>query len=493
MTIRDLRANFDAQRAGEELYGWARAWFGIPRSLTGDGIRAQLHAISEIAPLERHEVASGTPVFDWTVPQEWNARAAWIKTPDGRRIADFETNPLHLLGYSIPVNGTFSLRELREHCYSLPNQPDLVPYRTSYYQERWGFCLPHNVLESLREGDYEVHIDTSLEPGYLSYGECVVRGASKDEVLISAHACHPGLANDNLSGLVIATWLARALAGVPLRHTYRFLFAPGTVGAITWLAHNEQRAHRIKHGLVLACLGDAGHTTYKLTRDGDAPIDRAVAHVLERSATPYEIQPFVPYGYDERQYNSPGFKLPVGCFMRTPPGAYPTYHTSGDNLAFISPEALADSLHKLLGILEVIEGDTACTNLAPKCEPQLGKRGLYGSLGGTSKDAEMALLWVLNFADGENTLLDIAERAELPFAAVREAADKLIAVDLLAEVDAVPLVPREIAPAAPEEAAEEPEAEASTEIGSDADFWDDFLDDGGDKRKPGEAAQGDDD
>jgi aminopeptidase-like protein len=484
MNISEIREQFDAARAGAELHAWARAWFPIPRSLTGDGIRQQLREIAKHAPLQIREAASGTPVFDWTVPKEWNVRAAWIKAPGGEKIADFSTHPLHLLGYSVPFSGILPLAKLKEHCFTLPDQPTLIPYRTSYYSERWGFCLPHYVLNALPEGDYEVHIDTTLEDGHLSYGELALPGLTKDEVLISAHACHPGLANDNLSGLAIATWLARALASAERRYTYRFIFAPGTIGAITWLAHNEQRAHRIKHGLVLACLGDAGHTTYKMSRQGDAPVDRAARHVLEHSGTPFETQPFVPYGYDERQYNSPGFDLPVGCFMRTPPGQYPEYHTSADNLDLISPEALADSLEKLLGIIEALDGDAVCMNLAPKCEPMLGKRGLYGSLGGTSKDAEMALLWVLNFSDGAHSLLDIAERADLPFATIRAAADRLIAVGLL-DAD-TPEIVEEQAPApidGPEEVA--------PQTGSD--FWDDFLDDGGDKRKPGEAAQDDDD
>lgn len=485
----NLRAKFDPLAAGQELYAWAKAWRPIPRSLTGEGIRAQLRALQEHVPLKIHEVPSGTPVFDWTVPREWNVREAWIKAPDGQKVADFAQHPLQLLGYSVPFRGKLSLDELKEYIYTLPERPDDVPYRTSYYRERWGFCLAHTWWSAFPEGEYEVCVDTTLEDGHLSYGEVVLPGETKEEVLISAHACHPVLANDNLSGLAIATWLARALAGAERRYTYRFVFAPGTIGAITWLAFNEHRARRIKHGLVLACLGDRGHTTYKLSRQGDAAIDRAVRHVLEHSGAAFEVQPFVPYGYDERQYCSPGFNLPVGCFMRTPPGAYPEYHTSADNLDLITPEALADSLGKLLQVIEIIEGDTVCSSLSPKCEPQLGKRGLYGSLGGTAKDAEMALLWVLNYSDGEHSLLDIAERADLPFSAIREAADRLLATDLLVETGGIhigapgPLVfeerEAETAAAAPETAAD--------------DFWEDFLDLGIDKRKPGEAAQDDED
>lgn len=494
MNISDIRAQFDATSAGAELWQWAQAWQPIPRSLTGDGIREQLRAINEIAPLEIREVASGTPVFDWTVPKEWNVREAWIKAPDGQKVADFGQHPLQLLGYSVPFSGKMPYSELKEHIFTLHERPDAVPYRTSYYRERWGFCLAHTWLKAIEEeGEFEVHIDTTLEDGHLSYGEIVLPGTSKDEVLFSAHACHPALANDNLSGLAIATWLARALAQVDRRYTYRFIFAPGTIGAITWLAFNEQRAHRIKHGLVLACLGDGGHTTYKSSRKGDAAIDRAVRHVLDHSGAPFEVQPFVPYGYDERQYCSPGFNLPVGCLMRTPPGQYPEYHTSDDNLKLIKPEYLADSLGKLLQIIEVIEGNTTCLNLSPKCEPQLGKRGLYGSLGGTSKDAEMALLWVLNYADGEHTLLDIAERADLPFAAVREAADRLLDTDLLVEVGrTAPEAPAQPSPLIYEDREPEHGGEDDHDSATE-DFWEDFLDVGGDKRKPGEAASDDDD
>jgi aminopeptidase-like protein len=324
--------------------------------------------------------------------------------------------------------------------HSLPEQPSLVPYRTAYYQDDWGFCLSHHQRASLRPGEYEVRIETSLQEGSLTWGEVVVPGESTDEVLVSAHCCHPSLANDNLSGMVLAATLARLIEdvrrieGVPLRYTYRFLFAPVTIGAITWLALNEDRARRIAHGLVAACLGDPGRLTYKRSRRGNAEIDRAVAHVLAQSGEDHEIRDFSPYGYDERQYCSPGFDLPVGSLTRTPHGEYPEYHTSADDPDFVRPDRLVDSLRRFLEVFEVLEGNLTYLNLSPKCEPQLGKRGLYGAVGGRSHAvaSQMALLWVLNLSDGAHSLLDVAERSGLPFREVRRAAQALEAAGLLA-------------------------------------------------------------
>jgi aminopeptidase-like protein len=327
------------------------------------------------------------------------------------------------------------LGELREHLHSMPEQPDWIPYRTSYYAENWGFCLAHRQLEALPEDDYRVVIDSTLANGHLSWGECLVEGESGDEVLVSSHACHPSLCNDNLSGVVLATFLAKALAGAsPLRHSYRFLFIPGTIGAITWLAHNEDKVDRIKAGLVLTCVGDGGGFTYKRSRRGDAVIDRAMAYALAASGQPYQIQDFSPYGYDERQFCSPGFNLPVGSLNRTPYARFPEYHTSADDLDFVRPEHLAGSYSLTLAALRLLEGDQTFVNLNPKCEPQLGKRGLYGSLGGGSETerSQMALLWVLNLSDGQHSLLDVAERSGLPFELLVDAADALLDAGLLA-------------------------------------------------------------
>ena len=420
-----------APGSGVEMHALMRELFPICRSITGDGFRMSLRRLAEIVPIELTEVPTGTRVFDWTVPREWNIRDAWIADLAGNRVVDFRSSSLHVVSYSAPVRKRISLRELRPHLHSLPDRPDAIPYRTSYYREDWGFCLSHRELAALTDDEYDVCIDATLTAGNLTYGECVLLGDSSDEILISVHSCHPSLANDNLSGMAVGAFLARELAALPRHHTFRFLFIPGTIGSITWLAQHEAAARKIRYGLVLSCLGDRGHSTYKRSRRGDTKVDRAAAHVL-RTAGPHELLDFVPYGYDERQYCSPGFDLPVGCLTRTPNGRYREYHTSDDNLGFVSAEALEDSLGKALAIIEVLEHDAVYLNLNPKCEPQLGRRGLYGNTGGTAPvDFEMALLWVLNLSDGSHSLLEIAERSAIPFTTVRSAADALLRVSLL--------------------------------------------------------------
>jgi aminopeptidase-like protein len=407
------------------------------RSITGEGVRATLRAIQEAIPLEIHEVPTGTPVFDWTVPREWNIREAYIKDSAGRTIVDFRHCNLHVVGYSRPIQTRLPLSQLKEHVFTLPDRPEWIPYRTSYYNDTWGFCLRHDQLGGLREGDYDVCIDSSLTDGYLTYGEYHIPGRTDEEVLISVHVCHPSLANDNLSGIAVATSLARHLTGRSRRYSYRFLFIPGTIGSITWLSLNERQVSRIRHGLVLSCVGDAGHVTYKRSRRGTAEIDRAVIKVLKDSGCPHSLLDFSPHGYDERQYCSPGFDLPVGCFMRTPNGKFPEYHTSADNLDLLTPAALADSWFRCLQVFDLLEDNRTYVNLNPKCEPQLGRRGLYSTIGGQpeGKLRELAMLWVLNLSDGGHSLLDIAERGGLPFALLRNAAHDLFNHRLLMEVD----------------------------------------------------------
>lgn len=431
--VASLRAGLDRAAAGREMHALASELFPICRSITGAGLRETLDILGRRIPLERHRVASGTRVFDWTVPQEWNVREAWIRGPDGERVVDFARCNLHLVNYSEPRHERMSLEALRPHLHTLPDRPHWTPYRTSYYQRTWGFCLPHARAERLAEGEYEVYIDASLEDGHLDWAELVLPGESGEEFLFSCHACHPSLANDNLSSLAVATHLADLLRRARRRYTYRFLFIPGTIGAIAWLAANEERTGAIRHGLVLACLGDPGPFTWKRSRRGDRDIDRIVEFVLRTSGRKWETRPFTPYGYDERQYGSPGFDLPVGRLTRTPNGEYPEYHTSADDLSLIRPEALAESLDALLRIVEVAEGDRVYVNTQPKCEPQLGRRGLYGALGGLPDPGarQLAMLWVLNLSDGRHSLLDIAERAELSFDLVRETAELLEAHGLV--------------------------------------------------------------
>jgi aminopeptidase-like protein len=412
--------------------------FPICRSITGNGVRQTLAILQRHIPLEVNEVASGTAVLDWTVPREWNIREAYIAHEDGTRIVDFAVNNLHIVQYSRPIDVIMSLAELRPHLQTLPDKPDWIPYRTSYYNENWGFCLTDRQLSSLAEGLYRVVIDSDLAPGHLSYGELFIPGESEDTVLFSCHVCHPSLANDNLSGIAVATMLARHIQTLRPRYSYRFLFIPGTIGSLTWLARNEDKVGSITHGLVLSCLGDAGGLTYKQSRRADATIDRVVAHVLNHEEVPHRIRPFIPYGYDERQYCSPGFDLPVGCLMRTPNGEYPEYHSSADNLSLLRPESLAHSLAVLRRIVAVIEGHAVYCSRNPKGEPQLGRRGLYATMGGQRAASydQMALLWVLNLADGRHSLLDMAERAGLPFAKIRAAADALVGAELLEPMSA---------------------------------------------------------
>jgi aminopeptidase-like protein len=421
---------------GREMHALLAELYPICRSITGNGFRKTLQILRKYVPLEQHEVPSGTRVFDWTIPHEWNIQDAYIKNSSGERVVDFARSNLHVLNYSVPVRKVLPLRELRPHLYTLPDKPDLIPYRTSYYQENWGFCLTQRQLDAMPEGDYEVCIDSSLEPGHLTYGELYLPGETSDEILFSCHACHPSLCNDNLSGIAVETFLAMQLAQKPHRvFSYRFLYIPGTIGSITWLARNEEKVSRIRHGVTLACLGDSGPMTYKRSRRGDAAIDRAANKVLKDRGEPFSELDFSPYGYDERQFCSPGFNLPVGCLSRTPHGKFAQYHTSADNLDFVRAEALAQSLAVATEICEVLESNTNYVNLIPKCEPQLGKRGLYAAIGGYNDAAQMdvAMLWVLNFSDGEHDLLDIAERSALPFQVIKRAADLLLEHRLLAE------------------------------------------------------------
>ena len=420
---------------GKEMYRLIVGLYPICRSITGNGYRQTMQRIQEIIPLTTHEVPSGTEVFDWTVPKEWNVREAYVIAPSGEKIIDFQQHNLHILQYSYPIHQKMPLSELKSHLYSLPDHPDWIPYRTSYYKENWGFCLSQKQLDSLEEGEYEVMIDSSLQDGHLTYGEYFIQGQLDEEVLLSCHCCHPSLCNDNLSGIALTSTLAKLLTPQALRYSYRFLFIPGAIGSITWLAKNESGAARVKHGLVVTGVADSGPLHYKRSRRGDAEIDRAVEHVLKHSGQPYQIRDFSPYGYDERQYCSPGFNLPVGSLTRTPHGQYPQYHTSADNLDFVSPEALAESLNVYLNVVLVLEGNRHYINLNPKGEVRLGKRGLYRAVGGQTDQPlnELALLWVLNLSDGRHNLLDIAERSGLNFDVVQQAAHALSEHKLLQE------------------------------------------------------------
>ena len=424
----------DSLQVGKQLHDFAAELYPICRSITGDGTRQTLAKIQQRIALRLSDVPTGTQVFDWVIPKEWNINDAYIKDETGKRVVDFCRSNLHVVSYSVPVHAVMPLSDLRPHLFSLSEHPDWIPYRTSYYKEDWGFCLSHKDLLALNDGEYDVCIDATLEDGSLSYGECYLPGKLTDEVLISSHICHPSLANDNLSGLTVATALAQLLSREERRYSYRFVFAPGTIGAIAWLARNRDNVARIKHGLVLTGIGDVGEFHYKKSRRGNAEIDQAMAHVLRHCGEPSEILEFSPYGYDERQYCSPGFNLAVGCLMRSVWGTFPEYHTSADNLDFIQPLKLADSLRVCAGVVDILENNRRYQNLSPHCEPQLGKRNLYQTSGNMNGLDVNVRLWVLNFSDGEHSLLDIADRSGIPFPTINDAAQLLSKSDLLTAV-----------------------------------------------------------
>jgi aminopeptidase-like protein len=426
----------DKKDKGFELYSLTERLYPICRSITGNGIRETLNIIKGYIPLQVHEVPSGTKVFDWVIPEEWNIKDAYIKNASGEKIVDFKKLNLHVLNYSTPVNEKIGLDELKKHLFTIPEYPDWIPYRTSYHNKNWGFCISHNQFSGLKDEEYEVKIDSTLEPGALTYGEYYVKGESEEEVMFSCHICHPSLCNDNLSGIVVAIFLARELEKLHLKYSYRFLFIPGTIGSITWLSLNEEKIKNIKHGLVLTLLGDVSKFHYKKSRRGDASIDRIVIRKLKEKYKDFGVIDFYPYGYDERQFCSPGFNLPVGRLSRKPHGEFPEYHTSADNLEFVKPKYLSESLDLLLSIVNEIESEEKYLNLSPKCEPQLGKRGLFKQIGGQSvqKDFQMALLWVLNLSDGDHSLLDISERSGLEISILKMAAEALCEVDLLKRI-----------------------------------------------------------
>jgi aminopeptidase-like protein len=426
----------DFSELGQRMYALAERLYPICRSITGNGLRETLRIIQKEIPLTLHEVATGTDVFDWVVPREWNIRDAYIKNSRGEKIVDFRQSNLHVLNYSTPINARMSLAELRPHLFTLPEMPDWIPHRTSYFNDNWGFCITHRLLEAMPDDDYEVVIDSSLEPGSLTYGEFTIPGESEEQILLFAHCCHPSLANDNLSGIAVVVELARILSASSPRFTYRCVFAPAAIGCITWLSQNQSELWKVKLGMVAALLGDSGQLSYKKTLTGDTLIDRASLHVLRHRNMPFRTIEFSPFGYDERQFASPGINLPVGRLTRTPNGAYPEYHTSADNMSLITPSAMADSLAAYCAIFALIENNYVYQSNFPYCEPQLGKRGLYRTTGGhgNPEQRQLAILWVLNQGDGKHDLLDIAERANLQFEIIASVADELVAAEVIRKV-----------------------------------------------------------
>lgn len=427
MLLETLQTDGGAAQAARAAIALLQRLYPLCRSITGNGVRQTLDILGGTLPLRRHEVPSGTPVFDWEVPPEWNVREAYVADAQGRRVIDFAAHNLHLVSYSVPVRVTLTLDELQPHLHSLPEQPQWIPYRTGYYRRQWGFCLRHAERERLQPGRYEVVVDTSLEPGHLSYAECVIAGESDDEAIVYTHTCHPSLANDNLSGIVVAATLAGALQHERPHLTWRFVFGPGTIGSLTWLSRNEQRLDHVRCGLVLGLLGDGAPLTYKRSRSGTSVTDRAAEYVLRQPGSDgARVIDFEPYGYDERQFCSPGFDLPVGRLTRSIQGAYAQYHTSADNLSLVSESQLAQSIAVAGRLIAVLDANRVPVNQSPKGEPQLGKRGLYGAVGGAGpREFEQALLWVLNQGDGRHDLLAIAGRSGLRFDTVVAATQAL--------------------------------------------------------------------
>jgi aminopeptidase-like protein len=413
-----------------------RALYPLCRSITGAGVRQTLDLLGERIPLRRIELPTGTPLFDWEVPKEWTIRDAYISDSAGRRIVDFLAHNLHVVNYSAPVHQTMTLDELQPHLHSLPEHPDWIPYRTTYWRENWGFCLRHRDRERLQPGTYEVAVDSTLAAGSLTYAECIVRGTTPGQAIVYTHTCHPSLVNDNLTGIAVSAAIAKALQGARPRLTWRFVFGPGTLGSLAWLSQNESALPDLRAGLTLGLLGDTQPLTYKRSRRGQTPTDRAAELVLSRHSSPTRIVDFEPYGYDERQFCSPGFDLPVGRLSRAQHGEYPQYHTSADNLDFVSPNRLAESLAVTAQLISVIDANRTLVNLSPKGEPRLGKRGLYGSLGGKAPaEFEQALLWLLSLSDGAHDLIAIAHRANLPFHVIDSAATALDQAGLVRALD----------------------------------------------------------
>jgi aminopeptidase-like protein len=416
---------------GQVLYDLCTHLYPICRSITGDGVRATLRALQEIIPLQMHEIPSGRRIFDWQVPLEWNLNEAFIENERGERILDTANHNLHVVSYSVPTSLTCSKGELDGHLHSLPDHPDWIPYRTSYYSEAWGFCLTHKQRMSLADGEYRVVVDSTLTEGSLTYGELYLPGSTGRDILVSTHVCHPSLANDNLSGISVAAYLAKHFLNRPLRYGLRFVFVPGTIGAIAWLAENERDVARIRDGLVLSGVGDSGNFVYKKSRRGDGMLDRVFTRRFK--STDNTVRPFLPYGYDERQYCSPGFDIAAGCLMRTPYGEYEQYHTSADDLSFIRAESLQESLTLCIEAINEVQRDVKYVNTNPKCEPQLGRRGLYAPIGGAShsKDIQLAQLWMLSYSDGDHSLQDIRDLSGIDLATLSQAAERLESTGLL--------------------------------------------------------------
>ena len=431
---------FDA--LGAEMHALATKLFPLPRSLTGPGYRATLDALERVSgPMRRHCFATGEQVLDWEVPREWMIRDAWIKGPSGETVVALRDSTLHVMGYSVPIHRRLTLDELQGHLHSLPEQPTAIPYRTSYYEEQWGFCLTDEARRALAPGEYEVLVDADLQAGAIELGEVVVEGRGEDEVLFWTYCCHPSMANNELSGPVLVSQLARLVREreEPPRYTYRFVFGPETIGSLAYLSRfGERMSERVVAGYVVTCAGDPAPFTYKRSRRGSSLADRLAEHVLAHGEHPARVLDFFPSGSDERQFCSPGFDLPVGSLMRSMYGTYPEYHTSLDDMTFVTAEALGETLAAYWRVIEALEANETLVGSVLHGEPQLSRRGLYPTTGGgpdaRTREGLQDMLQLLNRCDGTADLLSIAVAIGRPIWELRRAADVLREHDLLRPV-----------------------------------------------------------
>lgn len=404
----------DLNNIGKVMYERATELFPINRSLSGPGVRQTLTYLKDIIPeLNIHSVSSGTQAFDWTVPKEWHIEDAYIIAPNGEKICDFKECNLHLMGYSIPQNRTLSLEALQKHLYSIPSMPDAIPYVTSYYKENWGFCLTHNQRTKLREGDYKVVIKSKLFDGELNYGEIVLPGKSTKEILLSTYVCHPSMANNELSGPVVTIALAEAIKKMKDReYTYRILFLPETIGSIVYISkHLDHLKQNLKAGFIVTCVGDERDYSYLNSRQENSLADKVAIHTLKHHTEKYTHYSFLERGSDERQFCSPGVDLPVCSIMRSKYGTFPEYHTSLDDLSFITEKGLAGSYRALLSAIQILEHNWVY-KVTTSCEPQLGKRGLYPNTSDMQQDYSQVrrMTNLLAYADGTKDLIDLADK-----------------------------------------------------------------------------------